>query len=181
MHLPKLHASMIAIGAIICTISLGTPWWGLVSKFPEKDVHFGLWWVCFSDVYETSCVETARFFHDDTWLNAVRALVIFSVLLSLATLPLAVVSTVKSSLFFSTDAALLALAQTIAMLIGLAVFTGEIPKLHHVGTTSVGWSYGIGWFGVGFYITGTVCLVIQTIMLKRRKLYENIHQFDIKH
>ncbi len=171
---------IIATGALICIVGLATPWWCLVSNLPEpiEGVHFGLWRACFSSAWETSnvCGEvTGLLFIDATWLNAVRAMVIISILLSLATLPLAVVSTVKSSLILSAAAALLVLAQAITMMIGLAVFIGEIhDEFNGFGVSSVGWSYGIGWAGVGFYITGTVCLVIQTVMLKRENRYENI-------
>ena len=171
---------IIATGAIICILSLATPWWCVVSNLPEpiEGVHFGLWRACFSSAWETSNVcggVTGLLFIDATWLNAVRAMVIISVLLSFATLPLAVISTVKNSWIFSTAAALLALAQAAIMMIGLAVFIGEIYKeLSDFGVSTVGWSYGIGWAGVGFYIAGAVCLAIQTIMIKRENPYENI-------
>ncbi len=107
---------IVATGALICIVGLATPWWCLVSNLPEpiEGVHFGLWRACFSNVWETSIVcgeVTGLLSIDATWLNAVRAMVIISILLSLATLPLAIVSTVKSSLILSAAAAVLVLAQ----------------------------------------------------------------------
>ena len=173
---------IIATATIICIVSLATTWWCVVSHLPGYEgVHSGLWLACYCNALETECIDLTSVrllqFTDVTWLYVVRAMVSISILLSLATLPLAVISTAKSSWIFSTAAALLTLAQAATSMIGLAVFNGEIYALNiNVGVISVSWSYCIGWAGVGFYITGTVCLIIETIMFKRRNLYENIHQ-----
>ena len=176
---------IIAAGAIICIISLATPWWCLMTDLPEPvmGVYFGLWQACtyFTSDWETGtvCEEVTTILFDSTWLNAARAMVIISVLLSFATFPLAIISntTIKNNAIFSIAAALLTLAQATTMMTGLAIFIGKVySELNDFGVISVGWSFGIGWAGVSSYILGAICLVIEAFMLTRHQHYENINK-----
>lgn len=91
---------LVAIGAIICIISLATPYWA--SQTVEGvSTYGGLWRVCFSVEHVTSCSS----FKSISWLNATRAMVIISVALSFLTLALGITAVIKGNAPFSIAAA----------------------------------------------------------------------------
>ena len=162
---------LVAIGAVICIVSLATPYWfSLSDSETEQSIHFGLWRVCESRGTETLCggVRTT------SWINATRGMVIISIALSLLTVALGVVSIIKENAPFSFAAAVSALAQAAAMLVGLAIF---VEKIHEVDNSYTGlyWSFGIGWAGVGFYMMGMIGFIIQALALRKADSYAPIN------
>ena len=89
-----------------------------------------------------------------SWINVTRGMVIISVILSFLTLALGVTSIIKENVPFSF-AAVSALAKAAAM---LAIF---VEKVHEEDNsyTGLGWSFGIGWAGVGFYMMGMIAWI----------------------
>ena len=153
---------LVAIGAIICIISLATPYWFSKEFGLGTSAHSGLWRECSSIDNVTICVNVPA----TPWLNATRAMVIISVGLSFLTFALALISIIKENVPFSFAAAVSALAQAGAMVIGLAVFIGKTHEVNH-SYTGLSWSFGIGWAGVSFYMTGMIGFIIQAIVLRK--------------
>ena len=146
------------IGTIICIISLATPWWYTLT-IQGIDGYIGLWKMCVTVEGIDQCVNTTD---PPSWLIAVRAMTIISVLLILATLTFCVLSIIKGIAAFVIAVAVSALAQAGSMVIGLAIFIGE----SHDGNGSLGWSFGIGWAGVGLYLSGMAVAIVLAVKMR---------------
>ena len=152
---------LVAIGAIICIISLATPYW--TSQSAEGvSAYGGLWKFCFSVEHVTSCSS----FKSISWLNATRAMVIISVALSFLTLALGITAIIMGNAPFSIAAAVSAFVQAVTMVIGLAIYIGKLHELTD-SYTGLSWSFGIGWAGASFYLSGMIGFIIQAILLRK--------------
>ena len=160
---------LVANGAIICIISLATPYWFSQSASGQS-FYFGLWRFCLSQGPVTACDDVKA----SSWINATRAMVIISVLLTLFTIALGVASIIKKKVPFSFAAAASALAQAGAMLVGLAIFTGKIHE-ENDSYSGLYWSFGIGWASIVFYMMGMVGFIIQALVLKKADTYALIN------
>ena len=99
---------------------------------------------------------------------------IFSIALSLSTLALALISNIKESVTLSIAAAVSALAQAGAMVVGLAIFIGKIHE-ENDSYTGLSWSFGIGWAGAIFYMVGTIGFIIQATVFRNLVGYAAIN------
>ena len=120
--------------------------------------HHGLWRECGTVKGATHCINLP---HPPSWLEAVRAMTIISILLIFATVMLGSLSMIfiKGSAAFLIATAVSALAQAVTMVIGLAIFVGKT----HNRTGSLGWSFGIGWAGVGLYLSAVLTASVLAI------------------
>ena len=151
---------LIVIGAIFCGVSIGTQYWFSQSaKEPEFGtfVHYGLWRNCSSTDKITLCDTIPA----TPLLQATRTTVCSSFLMTAFTLVLAIISIFKNRNYsYSIIAALSALAQSGQMVLGLALFLKDMQKENddHGG---VSWSFGVGWAGVFFNISGMIGFLIE--------------------
>ena len=152
---------LVVIGAIICTIGLATPYWASQSV-DGNNIHSGLWRVCFSIDNTTGCDNVQA----TSWLNATRAMIIISVALSFLTVALGIISIIKGNVPFSIAAAISAFVQAVTMVTGLAIYIGKFHELNH-SYTGLSWSFGVGWAGASFYMTGMIGFIIQAILLRK--------------